>query len=132
MSSAFAESGSKRVYQDIAFITLVVNRLAANIRNTESVSICCNAGDDAVFEVTVVSRGWHAKQEGVHHGAWTCSLSDDVSEDPADAGKCALERLDRAWVIMTLDLKRNCPAVAYIDNASMRTGARKCIFAVLR
>ena len=54
----------------------------------------------------------------------------DVSQDTAHASECALERLDRAGVVMTLDLKRNGPAIAYIDDASMRARPSECIFAI--
>ena len=42
----------------------------------------------------------------------------------------APERLDRAGVIMAFDLKRNGPAIAHIDDASMRARASECIFAI--
>jgi hypothetical protein len=42
---------------------------------------------------------------------------DDVAQDSADAGGCALERLDRRRVIVALDLERDRLALAEIDDA---------------
>ena len=41
----------------------------------------------------------------------------DVANDPADSGGRALERLDCAWMIVTLHLERDRPTVAYINDA---------------
>ena len=43
----------------------------------------------------------------------------DVANDSADAGGRALERLDRARMIVTLDLERDGPAIADIDHAGV-------------
>ena len=42
---------------------------------------------------------------------------DDVPEDAADPGRSALERLDRARVVVALDLERDRLAVAEVDHA---------------
>ena len=41
----------------------------------------------------------------------------DVAEDPADAGRGALERLDRRRVVVALDLERDRLAVAEVEHA---------------
>ena len=48
---------------------------------------------------------------------------DDVAEDPADAGRGALERLDRGRVVVRLDLERDGEAVADVDHAGVLAGA---------
>jgi hypothetical protein len=48
---------------------------------------------------------------------------DDVAEDPADAGRRALEGLDRRRVVVRLDLERDCIAAAEVDHAGVLTGA---------
>ena len=42
---------------------------------------------------------------------------EDVADDAADAGRRALERLDRARMIVALHLERDGPAVADVDHA---------------
>src|SRR5437588_4194217 len=43
----------------------------------------------------------------------------DVADDSANAGGCALERLNCAWMIVTLDLEGDCPVIANIHNAGI-------------
>jgi hypothetical protein len=42
---------------------------------------------------------------------------EDIADDATHTGGCALERLDRAWVIVRFDLEGHCPAVANVDDA---------------
>ena len=44
---------------------------------------------------------------------------EDVANDSTDAGGRALERLDRARMVMALHLKRDRPAVADVDHAGI-------------
>ena len=44
---------------------------------------------------------------------------ENIADDPADAGGRALERFDRARMIVALDLERDRPAVADIDDAGI-------------
>jgi hypothetical protein len=44
---------------------------------------------------------------------------EDVAHDAADAGGGALERLDRARVVVRLDLERDGEAVADVDDAGV-------------
>ena len=48
---------------------------------------------------------------------------DDVAEDAADAGRGALERLDRGRVVVRLDLERDREAAADVDDAGVLAGA---------
>ena len=46
---------------------------------------------------------------------------DDVAQDPADAGRGALEGLDRRGVVVALDLERDGLALAEVDHAGVLT-----------
>ena len=50
---------------------------------------------------------------------------EDVTQDPADAGGSALERLDRARVIVGLDLERDPQPAADIDDAGVLAGSHQ-------
>src|SRR3984893_12004655 len=43
----------------------------------------------------------------------------DVADDSANAGGCALERLNCTWMIVTLDLEGDRPAIANIHDAGI-------------
>jgi len=51
------------------------------------------------------------------------SHRDDVAQDPADAGRRPLERLDRGGVVVALDLEDDRLAVTEIDHARVLAGA---------
>ena len=47
---------------------------------------------------------------------------DDVAQDPADAGRGSLERLDRRRMVVRLDLERDGLALAEVDHAGVLAG----------
>ena len=47
---------------------------------------------------------------------------DDVAEDPADAGRGALERLHRGRMVVRLDLERDRLSLAEVDHARVLSG----------
>ena len=63
--------------------------LAADVRDADAVAVVADAGDRAL-EVPVGRAEAQAVEERDRPGAHR----DDVAEDPADAGRGALERLD--------------------------------------
>src|SRR5688572_23583754 len=74
-----------------------------------------------------------AKSKRVHRGYRPGAHGEDIAEDPSDAGRGALERLDETWVIVRFDLERYAPVVTDIDhtgiftwrNNDARTGRRQ-------
>ena len=57
---------------------------------------------------------------------------DDVAEDPADAGRGALERLDRGRMVVRLDLERDRDPVAEVDHAGVLAGPLQHALALRR
>ena len=56
----------------------------------------------------------------------------DVAENPADAGRGALERLDRGGMVVRLDLERDGLALAEVDHAGVLAGALQDALALRR
>ena len=54
----------------------------------------------------------------------------DVAEDPADAGRGPLERLDRGRMVVRLDLEGDGLALAEVDHACVLAGALQDPFAL--
>ncbi len=84
-----------------------------------------NAGHGVA--VACVVDGWvvaveRTEAEGVHDGEGTCAHGEDVAEDAADAGGCALVGFDVAGVVVGLDLEGAGPTVAYVDDAGVLPG----------
>ena len=78
------------------------------------VSVRADAGDRAV-EVMV----GRAEAQPVEQRDRPRAHGDDVAQDPADAGRRALERLDGGRVVVRLDLERDRLALAEVEHAGV-------------
>ena len=63
-----------------------------------------------------------AEPQRVHHCYRSRAHGEDVAQDSAHAGGCALKRFDERWVIVRLDLESAGPAVADVDDAGVLAG----------
>ena len=81
-------------------------------------------GDRAVEQVARALAGRLAEAQRVEDRDRTGADREDVAEDPADAGRRALERLDRARVVVGLDLEGDREAAADVDRAGVLAGAQ--------
>ena len=91
----------------------------------DAVPVMRNAGDHAGEEPTVGLRDLplasrdRPKAQRIEQELRPRSHGEDVTNDAADARRRALERLDRAGMIMAFDLERDRPAVADIDHSGV-------------
>ena len=134
---------AKNIYQRISLETFIEINLAANCWNADAVSVMRDAGHDAGEEppvggdlflsilcggtcvacaattaATAVLRDWPEVQR-VQAKFRTRAHGENVSNDPAYAGGRALERLNRARMVVALHLERDRPAVADIHHAGV-------------
>jgi len=136
----------ERVHQRIARVARLKFRLAAEIRHAEAVSVGGDSADHA-FENGVIlvefgpcgvslcgnsrpglsSGAWLGGRAGpnrpeaqrIHHRDRARAHGEDVAQDAADAGSCALKRLDKRRVVVRLDLEGAGPAIADVDDAGV-------------
>ena len=92
----------------------VEDRLAADGRNADAVSVRADSGD-CLLEVMVGRAEPQPVEERDRAGAHR----DDVAQDAADAGRGSLERLDRRGMVVRLDLERDRLAFAEVDHAGV-------------
>src|ERR1019366_7745224 len=135
---------AKGVNQRIALVRLVEIDLTRNGRNAEAIAVMRDARDHAAEEATVIgnrccvlrvasrvawrwrlfARPWtvfgdRAAAQGVDRADRPGAHREDVADDAADPGRRALKRLNRARVIVRLDLERNGQAVADVDDTGV-------------
>ena len=91
--------------------------LAADRRDADRVAVGSDPGDRPVEAVV-----GGAEPQAVEQGDRPRAHRDDVPQDPADAGRGALKRLDRARMVVRLDLERDRLAVAEVDHARVLAG----------
>ena len=84
-----------------------------------------DSGDDVLEEVARALGVELAEAQRVEDRDRPRAEREDVAEDAADAGGGALERLDRARVVVRLDLEGDRPAVADRDRAGVLARAHQ-------
>ena len=115
---------AKNIYQGITFETFVEINFAADRWNAHAISVMRDAGHDAGKKTTIrrevlAVAGDRPEVERVEAKFRARSHRENVANDSAYSGGRALEWLNRARMIVALDLERDGPAVANIDNASV-------------
>ena len=106
------EADAHRVHERVRRVRLVESALAADVRDADAVAVVADARDGAL-EMPV----GRAEAQPVEERDRPRAHRDDVAEDPADAGRGALERLDGRRVVVRLDLEGDGDAVAEVDHA---------------
>jgi hypothetical protein len=110
------KADAHRVDEAIVAVGAVEDRVPADGRYADAIAVVPDPLDRAV-EVPVRL----AEPEAVQDGDRPRPHCDDVAEDPADAGRRALERLDSRRVVVALDLEYDRLAFAEIDDAGVLT-----------
>ena len=107
------------VDQRVALVRRVEHELAAHRRHADAVAVPADAAHDAVDEVARPRIGRVAEPQGVEDRDRPGAHREHVAQDPADAGRRALVRLDRGRVVVGLDLERDREPVADRDHARL-------------
>src|SRR5437588_440095 len=81
------------------------------------------AGDAAVDEVPGLGIGGLAEAQRVQDRDGARAHGEDVAEDPADAGRGTLKRLDERGMVVALHLEDHRPAVADLHGPRVLAGA---------
>ena len=108
------EADAHRVHEAVAAVGRVEDRLAADGRDADAVPVVGDSGNGPLERP--VRR---AEAQSVEQRDRPRAHGDDVAQDPADAGRRALERLDRGGVVVALDLERDGEPLAEVDHAGV-------------
>src|ERR1051326_2715939 len=107
----------------MAVVARLKEGLSADGGDAEAVSVVGDAGDhsgdDALVAGAVFGIVERAEAERVHHGDGAGAHGKNVAQNAADPGGGALEGLDKAGVIVGLDLEGDDIAAANIDDAGI-------------
>src|SRR3989449_8467662 len=116
------ETDAHDVHERVAGVLRRERDLAADGRAAEAVAVPRDAGDDAVDQVLRLRVRGVAEPQGVEDGDGPGAHGEDVAQDPADAGRRTLERLDERRMVVALHLEDDRPAVADVDGARVLAG----------
>ena len=114
------EPEAHRVDQAVLLVAVLEVDLAADRRHPDRVAVVADPGDGALEQVArALRRRGLAEAQRVEHRDRPRADREHVAQDPADAGGGALERLDRARVVVRLDLERDREPAADVDGAGV-------------
>src|SRR5262249_11393773 len=105
------------VDEDVGVVTGMKRRLAAQSRYADAVAVSRNAPHDAVDQMFHARRGEVAEPQRVQRSDRPRSHREDVSQDPADARRRTLVRLDEGGMVVRLHFECDGEAVSDVDDA---------------
>ena len=114
---------AQRVDQRVAGVARVEDGLAADVGQAQRVAVAADAAHDAVDHAAGIGGVGGAEPQLIHHRDRPGAHGHDVADDAADAGGRALVGLDVGRVVVRLDLERDGPAVADVDDAGVLADA---------
>jgi hypothetical protein len=117
------EAHAHRVDQRVLGVARVEEELTADGGDPDTVAVVGDAGHDAVEQVAVAVAIERSEAERVEDGDRAGAHREDVAQDPAHAGRRALERLDGAGMVVRFHLQHDQQAVADVDRAGVLAGA---------
>ena len=109
-------SDGQGVDERVCLIDRVEPRLTPDVGQSKTVSVERDAADDAVHHTIRVGVVDCAKPQCVHHRDGPSAHRNDVADDSANAGRGTLEGLDVGGVVVALNLERDRPTFADVDN----------------
>ena len=119
------EAHAHRVHEAVLLVGRLEVDLAAHGRHADRVAVVADALDGAVEQVARARGVELAEAQRVEHGDRPRADGEDVAQDPADARGGALERLDRARVVVRLHLERHREPVAHVHDARVLARAHE-------
>jgi hypothetical protein len=118
----FDDAEVERVDEDVAAVALVEGGLAADRRDADRVAVAADAVDHAAQQVLVQRIVERTEAQRVERGDRPRAHREHVAQDPADARRGALARLDERRVVVALDLEHDCEPVADRDDTRVLAG----------
>ena len=118
------EADGHDVDQRVARVARVEDELATDRRHADAIAVAADAAHDPIDQVAGARVRRIAEAQGIEDGDRARPHREDVAQDPTDAGRGTLVRLDRRRVVVRLDLERDRQPVADRDDAGVlaRTG----------
>ena len=113
------DADAHRVDETVGPVRLVEVQLAADGRHTDAVAVSADAGHDSVEQVALMRLVERTEAQRIEERDRSRAHREDVAQDAADAGRSALVRLDRARMIVRLDLEHARQAVADVHRAGV-------------
>ena len=113
------DAETEDVHERVARVAGLERDLAADGGNADAVAVPGDAGDDAFEQAPGPGCVEVAEPQRVHQRDGPRAHREDVADDPADAGRRALIRLDERRMVVRLDLEDGGEPFADVDGAGI-------------
>ena len=117
------EAERESIDERIQCVSIVKRDFTADSRHAKRISVMRNTCHDTCQQRSiapaVLRMVERSKPQTVHRRDRPRAHREDVAQNSADAGRCALKRFDKRRMIVRLDLESSAPAVAEIDDAGI-------------
>ena len=107
----------ERIDERVRLVHGIEVRLASDVGQPEAVAVVADAAHDTGHDASRVGVVDGTEAQRIHDRHRAGAHRDDVAHDAADARRRTLVRLDVARVVVTLDLERDRPALADVDDS---------------
>ena len=125
------QAEAHRVDQAVLLVGRLEVDLAADGGHADRVAVVADAGDGVLEQVArALGVGGLAEAQRVEHRDRPRADREHVAQDPADPGGRALEGLDRARVVVRLDLEGDAEPAADVDHAGVLARAHEHVRAL--
>ncbi len=113
------EPHAHRVDQRVPLVRRIEDDLAGDGRDADAVAVVADPLHHAGEEPAHARRVQRSEAQRVEHRDGAGAHREDVAQDAADAGRCALVRLDRRRMVVRLDLEGDGQAITDGDDAGV-------------
>ena len=116
------QADAHRIHERVAGVSLGERDFAAQRRDPDAIAVVADASDYSREQVAVSRHIQGAKPEAVQHRHRTCAHGEYVAQNAADTGGGALVWLDRARVVVGLDLEGDRPSLGKPQHPGILAG----------
>src|ERR1019366_10264358 len=108
-----------RVDEAVGPVRLVEIQLSTHGRHADAIAVSADTRDHSVEEMTLMRLVERPEAQGIEQRDGARSHGEDVAQDAAHSGRGPLVRLDRARMIVRLDLEDAGKPVADVHGAGI-------------
>jgi hypothetical protein len=118
------------VHEWVVRVRRIEKKLATHGGNADAIAVGTYAAHNSADQAPCRGVIRPAELERVEQGDGACAHSHDVAQDPTHTRRSTLERLDRAGMVVRLQLERDRQSIADADHTGVL--ARACQYVITR
>ena len=118
---AAGDAHRHRIHQNIAVIAFVESDLSANGRDAEGIAVATDARHNPRDQMAGARMGRVTEPQGIQTGNRACAHGEDIAQNAAHTGGCALIGFDEGGVVVAFHFEDAGQPVANVDDTGILT-----------